>query len=154
MSGTSAYFDVTGVMWIIAFFYIMGHRFFWVQWEWGFVAVVGCFAAFMGKWLQRSRVVTGAEWMVIRFGDGAAGRFARSAYAVLAVVVAVAFAGFAEYGGGQFLHAFLPQYVDIYFARQLVFERLGEARDKRPQGGRGCHGTDRHGHGGDLPVHP
>jgi hypothetical protein len=34
--------------------------------------------------------------MVIRFGDGAAGQSAGSACALLAVVVAVAFAGFAE----------------------------------------------------------
>ena len=120
VSGTCAYFDVTGVMWTIAFFYIMGQRFFWIHWEWGFVAVVACFAAFMGKWLQRSRVVTGAEWMVIRFGDGAAGQCARSAYAVLAVVVAVAFAGFAEWGGGQFLHAFLPQYSPHMLAITLI----------------------------------
>jgi Na+/proline symporter len=120
ISGTCAYFDVTGVMWTIAFFYIMGQRFFWINWEWGFVAVVGCFAAFMGKWLQRSRVVTGAEWMVIRFGEGAAGQSARSAYALLAVVVAVAFAGFAEYGGGQFLHAFLPQYSPHTLAVTLI----------------------------------
>jgi solute:Na+ symporter, SSS family len=120
ISGTSAYFDVTGVMWTIAFFYIMGHRFFWIQWQWGFVAIVACFAAFMGKWLQRSRVITGAEWMVIRFGDGAAGQCARSAYAVLAVVVAVAFAGFAEYGGGKFLHAFMPQYSAHQLAITLI----------------------------------
>jgi solute:Na+ symporter, SSS family len=120
VSGTCAYFDVTGVMWTIAFFYIMGMRFFWIQWEWGFVAVVACFAAFMGKWLQRSRVVTGAEWMVIRFGDGAAGQLARSAYAVLAVVVAVAFAGFAEWGGGVFLQQFMPQYGQHTLAITLI----------------------------------
>jgi Na+/proline symporter len=120
VSGTCAYFDVTGVMWTIAFFYIMGHRFFWIQWEWGFVAVVACFAAFMGKWLQRSRVVTGAEWMVIRFGDGPAGQSARSAYAMLAVVVAVAFAGFAEWGGGRFLNVFLPEYSPHTLAITLI----------------------------------
>jgi len=120
VSGTSAYFDVTGVMWTIAFFYIMGQRFFWIQWEWGFVAMVGCFAAFMGKWLRRSKVITGAEWMIIRFGGGPAGRFARTSYAVLAVVIAVAFAGFAEYGGGQFLHAFLPQYEPHPLAVTLI----------------------------------
>ncbi|MCC6127168.1 MAG: hypothetical protein IT426_19575 [Pirellulales bacterium] len=120
VSGTSAYFDVTGVMWTIAFFYVMGQRFFWAQWEWGFVAMVACFAAFMGKWLQRSRVITGAEWMIIRFGDGAAGRSARSAYALLAVVVAVAFAGFAEWGGGRFLNVFLPQYTPHQLAVTLI----------------------------------
>ncbi|KKL47033.1 hypothetical protein LCGC14_2339620 [marine sediment metagenome] len=69
LSGTASYFDVSGVMWSIAFFYIMGQRFLWVQWEWGFLATA-CFAAFMGKWLRRTRVMTGAEWMVVRFGCG------------------------------------------------------------------------------------
>jgi Na+/proline symporter len=54
--------------------------------------------------------MTGAEWMIIRFGDGPGGRFARAAYAAMAVVIAVAFIGFAEYGVGQFLHTFLPKY--------------------------------------------
>ncbi len=107
LSGTASYFDVTGVMWTIAFAYIMGQRFMWLQWEWGFV-MMAFFAAYMGKWLRRSKVMTGAEWMVVRFGSGPAGEFARTAYAVLAVVIAVAFIGFAEYGCGQFLHMFIP----------------------------------------------
>lgn len=107
LSGTASYFDVTGVMWTIAFAYIMGQRFMWLQWEWGFV-MMAFFAAYMGKWLRRSKVMTGAEWMVVRFGSGPAGEFARTAYAVLAVVIAVAFIGFAEYGCGHFLHMFIP----------------------------------------------
>ena len=109
ISGTASYFDVTGVMWTIAFFYIMGQRFLWIQWEWGLLSMA-CLAAFMGKWLRRSKVMTGAEWMVIRFGDSPAGQCARTAYAVMAVVVAVAFIGFAEYGCGQFFHVFVPQF--------------------------------------------
>jgi len=109
LSGTASYFDVTGVMWTIAFFYIMGRRFLWIQWEWGFITMA-CFAGFMGKWLRRSKVMTGAEWMVIRFGDGTAGQFARTAYAVMAVVISVAFIGFAEYGCGQFFHIFVPRF--------------------------------------------
>jgi len=37
--------------------------------------------------------------------------------------------------------------VDIYFARQLVFERLAEAREKVPNGCSGRHGAHRHRHG-------
>jgi Na+/proline symporter len=107
LSGTASYFDVTGVMWTIAFFYIMGQRFMWLQWEWGFLAMA-FFAGYMGKWLRRSSVLTGAEWMVIRFGRGPAGEFARTSYAVLAVTVAIAFIGFAEYGCGLFLAKFIP----------------------------------------------
>lgn len=107
VSGTASYFDVTGVMWTIAVFYAMGPRFFWIQWEWGLLATA-CFAAFMGKWLRRTRVMTGAEWMVVRFGNGTAGEFARFSYAIMAVVIAIAFVGFAEWGCGQFLHCFIP----------------------------------------------
>ena len=119
ISGTASYFDVTGVMWTIAFFYIMGQRFLWIQWEWGFVTMA-CFAAFMGKWLRRSKVMTGAEWMVVRFGDGTAGQFARTSYAVMAVVIAVAFIGFAEYGCGRFFNAFVPSFTPHTLAITLM----------------------------------
>lgn len=109
LSGTASYFDVTGVMWTIAFFYTMGPRFFWIQWEWGLLATA-CFATFMGKWLRRTRVMTGAEWMEVRFGTGPAGELARFSYAVMAVVIAAAFIGFAEYGCGQFMHSFIPSW--------------------------------------------
>jgi len=108
LSGTACYFDVSGVMWTIALFYVMGQQFIWPQFMWGYIAVIACFATFMGKWLRRSHVLTGAEWMVFRFGEGPAGEFARTAYAVMAVVIAVAFTGFAEYGGGVFLETFIP----------------------------------------------
>ena len=109
LSGTACYFDVAGVMWTIVVFYVMGQQFFWPQFMWGYVAMLACFATFMGKWLRRSRVVTGAEWMIVRFGDGPAGAFARTAYAVMAVVIAVAFVGFAEFGCGKFLSIFVPR---------------------------------------------
>ena len=113
LSGTACYFDVSGVMWTIALFYIMGQQFLWPQFMWGYVAMMACFATFMGKWLRRSEVLTGAEWMVFRFGTGAAGEFARAAYAVMAVVIAVAFTGFAEYGSGSFLEIFIPVPEDL-----------------------------------------
>lgn len=109
LSGTACYFDVAGVMWTIVVFYVMGQQFFWPQFMWGYIAMLACFAAFMGKWLRRSRVLTGAEWMVVRFGDGPAGELARTAYAVMAVVIAVAFVGFAEFGCGKFLSIFIPR---------------------------------------------
>lgn len=109
LSGTACYFDVAGVMWTIMVFYVMGQQFFWPQFMWGYIAMLACFAAFMGKWLRRSRVLTGAEWMVVRFGAGSAGEFARTAYAVMAVVIAIAFVGFAEFGCGKFLSIFIER---------------------------------------------
>lgn len=122
LSGTACYFDVAGVMWTILVFYVMGQQFFWPQFMWGYIAMLACFAAFMGKWLRRSRVMTGAEWMVIRFGEGPAGEFARTAYAVMAVVIAVAFVGFAEFGCGKFLSIFIrqPEAIESSWAWQHV----------------------------------
>ncbi len=108
LSGTACYFDVSGVMWTIGIFYVMGQQFIWPQFMWGYIAMLACFATFMGKWLRRSRAMTGAEWMAIRFGDGPGGEFARTAYAVMAVVIAVAFTGFGEYGCGAFFSIFVP----------------------------------------------
>lgn len=125
VSGTSCYFDVTGVMWTIAYFYIMGQKFMWIQWEWGFVIMLGFFATYIGKWLRRSKVVTGGEWMTIRFGTGPAGESARTAAAVLALTIAVAFIGFAEYGCGQFMHMFIPDDVLSKVAPQSLMEAVG-----------------------------
>ncbi len=44
--------------------------------------------------------------------------------------------------------------VDIYFARQLVLERLIEAQERVPAGVEIAMGPRLDGHGGDLPVHP
>ena len=41
---------------------------------------------------------------------------------------------------------------DIYFARQLVNERIQEVRDKLPPGVQAAHGADRHRPGRDLHV--
>ncbi len=127
VSGTSCYFDVTGVMWTIAYFYIMGQKFMWIQWEWGFAIMIGFFAAYIGKWLRRSKVVTGGEWMTIRFGSGPAGEAARTAAAILALTIAVAFIGFAEFGCGQFMHMFIPDDVLSRVFPQSLLESVGSA---------------------------
>ncbi|UUO04376.1 hypothetical protein M4951_13330 [Blastopirellula sp. J2-11] len=108
LSGTACYFDVAGVMWMIGIFYVMGQQFVWPQFMWGCVPMLACFATFMGKWLRRSGARTGAEWMAIRFGEDWGGETARSAYAVMAVVIAIAFTGFSEYGCGTFFSVFWP----------------------------------------------
>src|SRR5579864_7602513 len=79
MSGSSSYFDITGTMWIVSVFVTLGLRGMWVQWVWGF-PLTAFYLAFMGKWIRRSGVMTGAEWMLVRFGHNRQGRIARIAY--------------------------------------------------------------------------
>ena len=101
MSGSVSFFDVTGTMWIVSIIFVLGMRSMWVHWMWGFMMGAFCLA-YMGKWCRRSNVMTGAEWMVTRFGDGGGGLVARTASAVLAVFTTASMIGYAFQGIGKF----------------------------------------------------
>jgi len=107
MSGSSSYFDITGTMWIVSLFVVMGLKGFWVQWIWGFIIPV-FYMAYMGKWIRRSGVMTGAEWMETRFGGGRAGELARASYTLYAVLTITAFLAYGATGMGKFGAVFLP----------------------------------------------
>ncbi|MBI1388990.1 MAG: hypothetical protein GC154_11135 [bacterium] len=106
MSGSVSTFDITGTMWIVSLLFIMGMKSMWVHWMWGVMLGAFCFS-FMGKWVRRSNVMTGAEWMITRFGDDLGGRSARVAYAFMAVVSQAAFIGYAYQGIGKFSSVYL-----------------------------------------------
>jgi len=107
MSGSSSYFDITGTMWIVSILVVCGYRGMWVQWMWGFV-IAAFYMAFMGKWIRRSGVMTGAEWMIARFGAGRAGELARLSYTLYAVLTLSALLGYTAVGMGKFGSQFLP----------------------------------------------
>ena len=108
MSGSVATFDITGTMWIVTLITLFGMKSMWNHWMWGFL-MAAFFMSYMGKWVRRSAVMTGAEWMVTRFGDRTDGRVARAAYTVLAVVMLAGFIGYAFQGIGKFAAV----YVDL-----------------------------------------
>lgn len=107
MSGSSSYFDITGTMWIVSLFFTLGVKGMWVQWIWGFPITV-FYMAYMGKWIRRSGVMTGAEWMKTRFGNDAGGQLARISYTLYAVLTITAFLAYGSHGMGKFGAAFLP----------------------------------------------
>jgi solute:Na+ symporter, SSS family len=106
MSGSSSYFDITGTMWIVSLLVVLGMRAMWVQWIWGFV-IAAFYAGYMGRWIRRSAVMTGSEWMLVRFGQGQAGAAARLSYTVYAVLTVTAFLSFATIGMGKFVTVFV-----------------------------------------------
>lgn len=101
MSGSVSNFDITGTMWIVSMLFLMGMKSMWIHWMWGWM-MGAFFLAYMGKWVRRSNVMTGAEWMVTRFGEGQGGNVARTAYALLAVITQASFIGYAFQGIGKF----------------------------------------------------
>lgn len=124
MSGAVSNFDITGTMWMVSIVYLIGMKSWWHFQMCGFILPAFCLA-FMGKWVRRSNVITGAEWMVTRFGTGTAGQVARSAYAILAVVTCVSFIGYAFQGIGKFAQMFISaESLAIYlpFATEYLIE--------------------------------
>lgn len=107
MSGSSSYFDITGTMWIVSLFILLGLKGMWVHWLWGF-PITAFYLAYMGKWIRRSGVLTGAEWMHTRFGNGKAGDLARLAYTLFAILTITALLGYGAIGMGKFGAVFLP----------------------------------------------
>jgi len=107
MSGSVSNFDITGTMWIISILYVLGFKSMWHHWMWGFL-MGAFFLAYMGKWVRRSNVMTAAEWMRTRFGDGPAGNLARTAYAIMAVLTLASFVGYAFQGIGKFASVYIP----------------------------------------------
>jgi len=108
MSGSVATFDITGTMWIVTLITLFGMKSMWNHWMWGFL-MAAFFMSYMGKWVRRSGVMTGAEWMVTRFGSGPDGQMARIAYTLMAVVTLTGFIGYAFQGIGKFASV----YVDL-----------------------------------------
>jgi Na+/proline symporter len=109
MSGAVSTFDITGTMWIVSMLMLLGMRSLWIHWMWGWM-MGAFFMAYMGKWVRRSDVMTGAEWMRTRFGSGTAGQVARMASAIMAVLIMAGLIGYAFQGIGKFAHVYVPDF--------------------------------------------
>ncbi|MHB9031020.1 MAG: sodium:solute symporter family transporter [Candidatus Latescibacterota bacterium] len=107
MFGSVATFDISGTMWMVSMLFLLGMKSFWVHWMWG-VMMGAFFMTYMGKWVRRSNVMTGAEWMITRFGDDRSGQSARTTYALMAVITQASFIGYAFQGIGKFAAVYIP----------------------------------------------
>lgn len=107
-SGMASNLDVAGTMTVVALLYLYGLHGFFIEMRGGVVLPIAVFLAFMGKWHRRSAVMTTAEWMLLRFGEGPQGRAARAMAALTYLVITVAMTVFFFTAGGSFLAEFLP----------------------------------------------
>lgn len=128
MSGSSGNFDITGTMWMVSTFYLLGMRGMWEHWMWG-LPFGGFLMAYKAKWAYRSGVLTGVEWLVFRFGDGRGGQAARAMAVTVLLIVLVMMLGYAGTGVGKFVEEFLPvsknMAVTVLFIFTGIYVMLG-----------------------------
>jgi Na+/proline symporter len=107
-SGMSAWFDVTGTMIITSFLFMIGPRGLFIEFRGGAVLVLAFMLCFTGKWHRRSGCMTGAEWMIFRFGRGADAESARVLTAFTWLLLTVGMIAYLVRGMGLFLSIFFP----------------------------------------------
>lgn len=108
ISNMAAWLDMTGTMVIVSFLYLLGPRGLYIEFRGGACLGLVALMLFTGKWHRRSGVMTGAEWMIYRFGSDAWGHFARLASVISTVIFSLGLLAYSFVGAGLFLSMFLP----------------------------------------------
>lgn len=100
-------FDITGTMWFVAMVFTYGVKAAFMPWIWPLFDRIFR-QVYLGSWIRRSNVLTGAEWMRTRFGRKLGGNLSHISVVVYALVATVAFLAYAFQGIGKFADVFFP----------------------------------------------
>lgn len=107
LSNASGMFDISGTMWLVTLMFVYGLKSIWVPWLWPVFNQV-FLMVFLSVWLRRSNVLTGAEWMRIRFGDDLGGRLSHGVVVAFAIISVLGFLAYGFVGIGKFMEIFIP----------------------------------------------
>ena len=99
--------DITGTMWFVMMLYIYGVKATWLLWVWPLFSVIYRMM-YLGTWVRRSNVLTGAEWMRTRVGYSRGAELAYISVVAYALVHVVGFLSYAFRGIGEFTRPFFP----------------------------------------------
>ena len=107
VSNASGMFDITGTMWLVYVTFVYGLKGVFIPWLWPVFNQI-FLMVYMSKWMRRSNVLTGAEWITTRFGFGRGAALAHISVVVFALVSVIGFIAYAFAGVGKFAALFLP----------------------------------------------
>jgi len=107
VSDASGMFDISGTMWLVYVLFIYGLKSIWLPWVWPTFNQI-FLMMFMSAWLRRSNVLTGAQWMQTRFGNGRGATYAHLSVVVFALVNVIGLLAYGFKGIGKFAVVMLP----------------------------------------------
>ena len=108
ISTATSNFDMAGTMIIVAVVFVLGYKGFLVEIRGGVGLSLAFLMVFLGKWLRRSRVMTSAEWMKLRFGTDTQGKWAHVLSAAANIILSLGMIIYFSKGAGKFLTHFIP----------------------------------------------
>lgn len=107
VSNASGMFDITGTMWLVSMCFVYGLKSAWLPWIWPTFNQI-FLMIYLSVWLRRSNVMTGAEWLKTRFGNGKGATLSHIVVVLFAIISAIGFISYAFKGIGKFALTFLP----------------------------------------------
>lgn len=107
VSHASGMFDITGTMWLVGLFFVYGVKSIWIPWIWPIFLHI-FYMVYLAKWVRRSNVVTGAEWLKTRFNSDRGSELAYLSVVIWALISVIAFLAYAFKGIGKFSVIFFP----------------------------------------------
>ena len=107
IANATGMFDITGTMWLVTLFVLYGIKSAFIPWLWPIFNQV-FLMIYLATWLRRSCVMTGAEWIRVRFGSSRGAKFSHISVVIFAVVGVVGFLAYAFQGVGKFAAVFFP----------------------------------------------
>jgi len=107
LSNASGQFDISGTMTMVAWLFVYGVKSAWIPWLWPVWNQI-FLMVFLAIWLRRSNVLTGAEWLKTRFGNGMGSKMSHISVVIFAIIAVVGFISYAFVGIGKFSITFLP----------------------------------------------
>ena len=107
IANATGMFDITGTMWLVTLFVLYGMKSIFIPWLWPIFNQV-FLMIYLATWLRRSRAMTGAEWIRVRFGDGHGAVLSHISVVIFAIVSVIGFLAYAFQGVGKFVAVFFP----------------------------------------------
>ncbi|MDC8830199.1 sodium:solute symporter family protein [Alteromonas gilva] len=107
MSNASGMFDISGTMWMVSLLFVYGVKSIFISWLWPSFNQI-FLMMFLSVWLRRSGVMTGAEWIRLRFGESRGANLSHLIVVVFALLGVLGFLAYGFIGIGKFAAAFLP----------------------------------------------
>jgi len=107
LSNASGMFDISGTMWSVGILFVYGLKSAWLPWLWPVWNQVFVFV-YLAIWMRRSNVMTGAEWITFRFGDGRGAKLSHIIIVIFAVVSVLGFIAYFFEGIGKYCTSILP----------------------------------------------
>lgn len=107
LSNASGMFDISGTIWLVTLLFVYGIKSAWIPWLWPVFNQI-FLMVYLSKWLRRSNVTTGAEWIQTRFGTGKGGKLSQTIIVVFALLSCLGFLAYGFIGLGKFVEIFIP----------------------------------------------